>query len=155
MASRRSTYIAMRASMPSWTLTRSAVSIFGLAPLVVRTWRSSSRARRRGGCAQMCTHTLPQVRRGSASAPLVPPTRADARLQTAGDLLLEQPRADGGLELLQRHARVPVVCQLGAAVDGEPQPYHEQWPYPRLSLIHISEPTRLGMISYAVFCLKK
>src|SRR5450756_1064586 len=27
-------------------------------------------------------------------------------------------------------------------------------PHP-LSLIHISEPTRLGMISYAVFCLKK
>ena len=25
----------------------------------------------------------------------------------------------------------------------------------KLSLIHISEPTRLGMISYAVFCLKK
>ena len=25
----------------------------------------------------------------------------------------------------------------------------------RLSLIHISEPTRLGMISYAVFCFKK
>src|SRR5450756_2974782 len=27
--------------------------------------------------------------------------------------------------------------------------------YRNLSLIHISEPTRLGMISYAVFCLKK
>ena len=27
--------------------------------------------------------------------------------------------------------------------------------YVQLSLIHISEPTRLGMISYAVFCLKK
>ena len=27
--------------------------------------------------------------------------------------------------------------------------------YYNLSLIHISEPTRLGMISYAVFCLKK
>src|SRR5450756_2770988 len=27
--------------------------------------------------------------------------------------------------------------------------------YQTLSLIHISEPTRLGMISYAVFCLKK
>src|SRR5450759_1254808 len=27
--------------------------------------------------------------------------------------------------------------------------------YMYLSLIHISEPTRLGMISYAVFCLKK
>src|SRR5450756_2898681 len=25
----------------------------------------------------------------------------------------------------------------------------------KLSLIHISEPTRLGMLSYAVFCLKK
>src|SRR5659263_712178 len=29
------------------------------------------------------------------------------------------------------------------------------WSEPTLSLIHISEPTRLGMISYAVFCLKK
>ena len=28
-------------------------------------------------------------------------------------------------------------------------------PHLHLSLIHISEPTRLGMISYAVFCLKK
>src|SRR5450756_3143240 len=28
-------------------------------------------------------------------------------------------------------------------------------PVIHLSLIHISEPTRLGMISYAVFCLKK
>src|SRR5450756_2662738 len=28
-------------------------------------------------------------------------------------------------------------------------------PWKTLSLIHISEPTRLGMISYAVFCLKK
>eukprot|EP00658_Telonema_sp_P-2_P069941 TRINITY_DN5946_c0_g1_i9.p2 TRINITY_DN5946_c0_g1~~TRINITY_DN5946_c0_g1_i9.p2 ORF type:complete len:115 (-),score=30.86 TRINITY_DN5946_c0_g1_i9:113-457(-) len=30
-----------------------------------------------------------------------------------------------------------------------------QPPCPRLSLIHISEPTRLLSISYAVFCLKK
>src|SRR5428012_12237 len=29
------------------------------------------------------------------------------------------------------------------------------WTCEGLSLIHISEPTRLGMISYAVFCLKK
>src|SRR5450756_2219766 len=29
------------------------------------------------------------------------------------------------------------------------------WRCVELSLIHISEPTRLGMISYAVFCLKK
>src|SRR5450759_1863376 len=32
--------------------------------------------------------------------------------------------------------------------------YH-MWYIYGLSLIHISEPTRLGMISYAVFCLKK
>src|SRR5450759_5640158 len=30
-----------------------------------------------------------------------------------------------------------------------------EWLAAALSLIHISEPTRLGMISYAVFCLKK
>src|SRR5450756_3008081 len=30
-----------------------------------------------------------------------------------------------------------------------------QGTFETLSLIHISEPTRLGMISYAVFCLKK
>src|SRR5665648_595682 len=30
-----------------------------------------------------------------------------------------------------------------------------KWAGYLLSLIHISEPTRLGMISYAVFCLKK
>src|SRR5678815_3132838 len=29
------------------------------------------------------------------------------------------------------------------------------WNFPCLSLIHISEPTRLLSISYAVFCLKK
>src|SRR5665648_441771 len=34
--------------------------------------------------------------------------------------------------------------------------YHRHsHPCTHLSLIHISEPTRLGMISYAVFCLKK
>src|SRR5450756_1781089 len=41
--------------------------------------------------------------------------------------------------------------------DETQEPKHQQ--YDRdgivLSLIHISEPTRLGMISYAVFCLKK
>src|SRR5450756_1839142 len=34
-------------------------------------------------------------------------------------------------------------------------PRFEPGDVPGLSLIHISEPTRLGMISYAVFCLKK
>src|SRR5450756_2982468 len=34
-------------------------------------------------------------------------------------------------------------------------PVAQQYLSQGLSLIHISEPTRLGMISYAVFCLKK
>src|SRR5450759_774826 len=52
-----------------------------------------------------------------------------------------------------------------ALLEGAPcsVPGHRwsSWPVARsgpalgLSLIHISEPTRLGMISYAVFCLKK
>src|SRR5665648_1178898 len=43
---------------------------------------------------------------------------------------------------------------IGACSALEPNDYI--MPYHRgLSLIHISEPTRLGMISYAVFCLKK
>src|SRR5450759_271199 len=40
----------------------------------------------------------------------------------------------------------PAACAQRADRDGALQD---------LSLIHISEPTRLGMISYAVFCLKK
>src|SRR5450756_2436696 len=38
---------------------------------------------------------------------------------------------------------------LGCSVRGEREGVQKL-----LSLIHISEPTRLGMISYAVFCLK-
>ena len=41
------------------------------------------------------------------------------------------------------------------ASDFERRKLAEQRATKRLSLIHISEPTRLGMISYAVFCLKK
>src|SRR5450759_59076 len=47
-------------------------------------------------------------------------------------------------ESAQRHCDW-VVCAVHQA------PEDALW----LSLIHISEPTRLGMISYAVFCLKK
>src|SRR5450756_2966344 len=50
---------------------------------------------------------------------------------------------------------------LGDEVDlrGHSHPPGNAWPLAGLlllflSLIHISEPTRLGMISYAVFCLK-
>ena len=50
-----------------------------------------------------------------------------------------------------------IVCSTAACSDD---PVAVANPEPavtvvKLSLIHISEPTRLGMISYAVFCLKK
>src|SRR5665648_1080168 len=41
---------------------------------------------------------------------------------------------------------VGIICFISLTIMGMPY---------TLSLIHISEPTRLGMISYAVFCLKK
>src|SRR5450756_2379492 len=46
---------------------------------------------------------------------------------------------------------VPVLSPSPSPVDHQVCDRAEE----SLSLIHISEPTRLGMISYAVFCLKK
>src|SRR5450759_5852095 len=43
----------------------------------------------------------------------------------------------------------------GLVADRSAVPEVAAGPSLTLSLIHISEPTRLGMISYAVFCLKK
>src|SRR5450756_2366911 len=59
-------------------------------------------------------------------------------VEQAGDLVFWMT-ADGVLKYANRMARET----LGYSLDE------------LLSLIHISEPTRLGMISYAVFCLKK
>src|SRR5665648_1133582 len=64
-------------------------------------------------------------------------------------------------ELISEAVRVyhEVIAEYGNAYNVPPEisgktlaPY---MPVYTLSLIHISEPTRLGMISYAVFCLKK
>src|SRR5665648_1155617 len=44
-------------------------------------------------------------------------------------------------------------CELWMTLEAED--FAKEDPDHDLSLIHISEPTRLGMISYAVFCLKK
>src|SRR5450756_2632144 len=51
-----------------------------------------------------------------------------------------------GLQGLLPQGRAHDAAQVRLTPAGTPQ---------ELSLIHISEPTRLGMISYAVFCLKK
>src|SRR5450756_2783223 len=57
--------------------------------------------------------------------------------------------------------RCPILRRGGARSGPEGSPPGSRTsrgrtsPMMHLSLIHISEPTRLGMISYAVFCLKK
>src|SRR5659263_234691 len=54
----------------------------------------------------------------------------------------------------RRDSRYGAVVDKGL-VGTSMTAYHHHWIVTGLSLIHISEPTRLGMISYAVFCLKK
>ena len=48
-----------------------------------------------------------------------------------------------------------VACALDCAPESLSYEGEAACRLEALSLIHISEPTRLGMISYAVFCLKK
>src|SRR5450756_1966103 len=64
-------------------------------------------------------------------------------------LLLDEPTNDLDVETL-RSLEDALEDFPGCAVVIS----HDRW-FLDLSLIHISEPTRLGMISYAVFCLKK
>src|SRR5450756_2774078 len=72
------------------------------------------------------------------------------------DALRAQPAVSAGIPAAGALAHVPPAVNAGEqrarrdAAAGE-----ERRPGQYLSLIHISEPTRLGMISYAVFCLKK
>eukprot|EP00658_Telonema_sp_P-2_P020629 TRINITY_DN18171_c0_g1_i1.p1 TRINITY_DN18171_c0_g1~~TRINITY_DN18171_c0_g1_i1.p1 ORF type:complete len:103 (-),score=21.49 TRINITY_DN18171_c0_g1_i1:45-353(-) len=49
------------------------------------------------------------------------------------------------------------LCARGSGAFRKPLKVWREpcWRYRKLSLIHISEPTRLLSISYAVFCLKK
>eukprot|EP00825_Cyclidium_porcatum_P038310 TRINITY_DN4417_c0_g1_i2.p3 TRINITY_DN4417_c0_g1~~TRINITY_DN4417_c0_g1_i2.p3 ORF type:complete len:155 (-),score=30.40 TRINITY_DN4417_c0_g1_i2:88-552(-) len=59
---------------------------------------------------------------------------------------VEAENMTDALKYLEDGLACEVVFYNGKAISVE---------LPNLSLIHISEPTRLGMISYAVFCLKK
>ena len=60
--------------------------------------------------------------------------------QTASEL----PSDTAALQTAETVAGAPMTAPYVARMAGRQEP---------LSLIHISEPTRLGMISYAVFCL--
>src|SRR5450756_2443969 len=61
----------------------------------------------------------------------------------------------GRTALLTLLAAGMIVVAVDNSSFGVAQTYVSTRVGQRLSLIHISEPTSLGMISYAVFCLKK
>ena len=87
-----------------------------------------------------------EARVGVATVDRVLNKRAAVKESTARRVL--EAARQLGFTLEQPHYRLaagkaPVTIRMGFILLQE------------LSLIHISEPTRLGMISYAVFCLKK
>src|SRR5450756_2747049 len=87
------------------------------------------------------------------------PTRSRAgqgRAEGHGELVEQPVRGDLAEQVRASLAEHPAKAAGGQGVESLPEidvllAGHDHV----LSLIHISEPTRLGMISYAVFCLKK
>src|SRR5674536_346252 len=81
-------------------------------------------------------------------------------------------KGESGAKRIDRFDVSDIACQIACSIprgDGSDGTFNpDQWMEPKeqrkvdefivyamLSLIHISEPTRLLSISYAVFCLKK
>src|SRR5450756_2847889 len=95
--------------------------------------------------------TAKQRRKASQPAEIVKPRpgpelmKSVKRLQRQAPLLAFQGLSELSVRLRQLTGRD--VIDLNRVMEVAHFVY--------LSLIHISEPTRLGMISYAVFCLKK
>eukprot|EP00658_Telonema_sp_P-2_P035448 TRINITY_DN2577_c0_g1_i3.p1 TRINITY_DN2577_c0_g1~~TRINITY_DN2577_c0_g1_i3.p1 ORF type:complete len:138 (+),score=35.52 TRINITY_DN2577_c0_g1_i3:37-450(+) len=54
-----------------------------------------------------------------------------------------------------KNVKILLAARKLRGTNSQPEPQHEIQEALDLSLIHISEPTRLLSISYAVFCLKK
>src|SRR5665648_1152851 len=71
------------------------------------------------------------------------------------DFSIENARSKGFVETIRGRKRyLNDINSANAVVRGMAERNAINAPIQGLSLIHISEPTRLGMISYAVFCLK-
>src|SRR5665648_296522 len=83
--------------------------------------------------------------------------QADTLLENPANrrlILMENRVTRGGI--FDRNAEIIAQTQISKGKKKRVYPKGEMYePLLGLSLIHISEPTRLGMISYAVFCLKK
>src|SRR5450756_3012198 len=81
-------------------------------------------------------------------------TMADLGMQPPSNAFLASMAQAKDEKRYPLRAKVCELCKL-VQVDYDVAPEELFSNYVYLSLIHISEPTRLGMISYAVFCLKK
>src|SRR5450756_24138 len=94
---------------------------------------------------------VPDARRRGIGRQLMLAVEEEARRRGLGTLRLDTRR-----DLVEARALYASegYAEIPAFTRGE---YVDHWfeKHLGLSLIHISEPTRLGMISYAVFCLKK
>src|SRR5450756_735805 len=100
-----------------------------------------------GTAAQTAAPTIAPDKRTPAPAPAADGSRPIAQIPPA-------QRADR----FSGPAPMTIVTgtkYLATIVTSKGNIVAELYPDTPLSLIHISEPTRLGMISYAVFCLKK
>src|SRR5665648_1119874 len=83
------------------------------------------------GCRELCGREWPPGRKMHLGTHRHPETHANGLLKHPLDCFAVSWHSN---QHCTNHCTTPTHC---------------------LSLIHISEPTRLGMISYAVFCLKK
>src|SRR5450756_534733 len=68
-------------------------------------------------------------------------------------VFIEEDEVGIYLKALDVHGVGATLQEAEADLTEAALEYVEDWEDHLLSLIHISEPTRLGMISYAVFCL--
>src|SRR5450756_3167837 len=99
-----------------------------------------------------------------------PPRSTQSRSSAASDVYKRQVqkhlvsalgRMDRGTEKTSLYLVSHIDTMPAALVEcafisnGEEERLLREDSFQQLSLIHISEPTRLGLISYAVFCLKK
>src|SRR5450756_2512006 len=107
-----------------------------------RTGRHVRTARNALGDRRRLRHRPPRRAKERASAERVPP----AQPGEAGEVAVAGH--EQGVQLAGDGRQIGVGDQVAFSVDLDAEAQE-------LSLIHISEPTRLGMISYAVFCLKQ
>src|SRR5450756_2336051 len=117
-------------------------------------WRSGSSEGGRASGRVEPRALLP--RHGAVPRHVAPPqmlgARADPDARTPRDVVVHNPPLFQAEPSSAQIRAVPVKRDPHGA--SEAARSATQLVIGNLSLIHISEPTRLGMISYAVFCLK-